>query len=82
MVRLGISQQNVRTEVMETQNKRKALRNSTSKARIKDSKGTFSLKKISHHLMKTMIVKKKPMREYCLWPSTINKRYQTTKKKG
>ena len=82
MVRLGISQQNVRTEVMETQNERKALRNSTSKKKGKDSKGTFSIKKIAHHLMKTVIVKKKSMREYCLWPSTINKRYQTTKNKG
>ena len=51
-----------------------------------NSKGNFSLKKIAHHPMKTMATKKKPMREYCLWlstinPSTINKRYQTTKKK-
>ena len=52
-----------------------------NKVKRKDSKGTFSLKKIAHHQMKTMTVKKKPMREYCLWPSTINKRYQTTKKK-
>ena len=62
---------------METQKERKALRNSTSK----DPKGNFSLKKISHHPMKTMKAKKKPMREYCLWPSIINKRYQTKKKK-
>jgi len=45
-------------------------------------KGTFSLKKIAHHPMKTVTVKKKPMREYCLWPSTINKMYQTMKKNG
>ena len=77
MVRFGISQQNVRTEVMATQKERKALRNSASK----DPKGTFSLKKIVHHRMKEMTMKKKTMREYCLWPSTINKRYQTTKKK-
>lgn len=57
---------------METQKERKALRNSTSKARTNDSKRDFSLKKIAHHLMKTVTVKKKPMREYCLWPSTIN----------
>ena len=63
---------------MENQKERKALINSTSK----DPKLTFSLKKISHHSMKTMTVKKKPMREYCLWPSTINKRYQKIKKKG
>ena len=61
---------------MATQKERKALRNSTSK----DPKGTFSLKKTAHHPMKTMIAKKKPMREYCLWPRTINNRYQTTKK--
>ena len=67
---------------MATQKERKALRNSTSKGRRKDSKGTFSLKKIAHHPMKTLIAKKKPMREYCLWPSTINKRYQTMKKNG
>ena len=67
---------------MATQKERKALRNSTSKAKRKDPKGTFSLKKIAHHLMKTVIVKKNPMREYCLWPSTINKRYQTMNKKG
>ena len=66
---------------MATQKERKALRNSTSKEKIKDPKGTFSLNKIAHHPMKTMIVKKKPMREYCLWPSTISKRYQTMKKK-
>jgi len=81
-VRLGISQQNVRTKVMENQKERKALRNSTSKAIIKDSKRTFSLKKIAHHMMKTVTMKKKPMREYCLCPRTINKRYQITKKKG
>ena len=63
---------------MATQKERKDLRNSTSK----DPKGTFSLKKIAHHLMKTMTAKNKPMREYCLWPSTIKKRYQTMKKKG
>ena len=67
---------------METQKERKALRNSTSK----DPKGTFSLNKIAHHPMKTMIVKKKPMRYYFLCPSTINprtisKRYKTTKNK-
>ena len=67
---------------MATQKERKALRNSISK----DPKGTFSLKKTTHHPMKTMTTKKKPMREYCLWPSTINprtinKRYQTMKKK-
>ena len=67
---------------MENQKERKALRNSTSKKKIKDPKGTFSLKKISHHPMKTMKMKKKPMREYFLWPSTINKRYQKMKKKG
>ena len=71
---------------MATQKERKALRNSRRKKKGKDPKGTFSLKKIAHHPMKTMIVKKKPMREYFLWPSTINpstigKRYQTTKKK-
>ena len=62
---------------MATQKERKDLINSTSK----DPKGTFSLKKIAHHPMKTMTTKKKPMREYCLWPSTINKRYQTREKK-
>ena len=56
-MRLGILQQNVQTKVMATQKERKALIKSTSK----DPKGTFSLKKIAHHLMKTMIVKKKPM---------------------
>ena len=66
---------------METQNKRKDLRNSTSKEKIKDLKGNLSLKNIAHHSMKTMTAKKKPMREYFLCPSTINKRYQTTKKK-
>ena len=64
-MRLGISQQNVQTEVMATQKERKDLRNSTSK----DPKGTFSLKKIAHHPMKIMTAKKKPMREYFLWPS-------------
>ena len=63
---------------MGTKKERKALRNSTSK----DPNGTFYLNKIAHHPMKTMIVKKKPMREYFLWPSTLNKRYQTIKKKG
>ena len=63
---------------METQKERKAFINSTSK----DPKGTFSLNKIAHHLVKTMTAKKKAMREYYLWPRTINKRYQTTKKKG
>ena len=63
---------------MATQKERKALRNSTSK----DPKGTFSIKKIAHHPMKTMTVKKKPMREYFLWSSTINNRYQTMKKNG
>ena len=67
---------------METQKERKALRNSTSKARKKDSKGTFSLKKIAHHSIKIVAVKKNPMREYCLWRRTINKRYQTMKKMG
>ena len=74
---------------METQKERKALRNSISKAKRKDliylisrdPKGTFSLKKIAHHPMKKMKMKKKPMRECCLWPSTINKRYQTMKNK-
>ena len=56
---------------METQKERKALRNSISE----DPKGTFSLNKVSHPPMKTMTTKKKPMREYFLWPSTINKRY-------
>ena len=82
MVRLGISQQDVRTEVMETQNKRKALINSTRKEKIKDLKGTLSLNKIAHNLMKIMIVKKKPMRKYCLWPITLKNRYQTKNKKG
>ena len=67
---------------MATQKERKALINSKSKAKRQDKKGTFSLKNIAHHLMKTMIVKKKPMRKYCLWPSTIKKKYQTMKKKG
>ena len=67
---------------MATQKERKALRNSTSKAKIKDPKGTFSLKKIAHHPINKVTAKKKPMREYCLWPSTINKNYQTMKKKG
>ena len=67
---------------MATQKERKASRNSKGKAKRKDSKVTFSLKKIAHHLMKTVTSKKKPMREYCLWPSTINKRYQTMKRKG
>ena len=67
---------------MATQKEIKAFRNSTSKKKGKDPKGNFSLKKIAHHPMKTVIVKKKPMREYFLWPSTINKRYQTMKKKG
>ena len=40
------------------------------------------LSKEDSYPMKTMTVKKKPMRQYCLWPSTINKRYQITKKKG
>ena len=66
---------------MVTQKERKALRNSTSKKKGKDPKGNFSLKKIGHHQMKTMTVKKNPMREYCLLPSKINKRYQTMKKK-
>ena len=66
---------------METKKERNALRNLT----CKDPKGTFSLKKIAHHSMKTMTMKKKPMREYCLWPSIINpsiinKRYKTTKR--
>ena len=67
---------------METQNERKALRNSTRKKKGKDPKGTFSLKKKAHHPLKTVIAKKKAMREYCLWTSIINKMYQTTKKKG
>ena len=67
---------------MATQKEIKALRNSTSKEKRKDSKGTFSLKKIAHHPMKKVIAKKKPMRKYFLWPSTINKKYQTMKKKG
>ena len=67
---------------MATQKERKALRNSTSKAKRKDPKGNFSLKKIAHHLMKKVIAKKKPIRKYCLWPSTINKKNQTMKKKG
>ena len=66
---------------MATQKERKALRNLTSKEKIKDPEGKFSLNNIAHHSMKTMTAKKKPMREYCLWPSTINKRYQTTKKR-
>lgn len=49
---------------METQKERKDLRNSSSKERRKDSKVTFCLNKIAHHLMKTVIVKKKPMRMY------------------
>ena len=65
---------------METKKERKALRNSTSKAK-KDPKGTFSLKKIAHHAMKTVTMKKKQMREYFLWPSIINKRYKKMKKK-
>ena len=67
---------------MATRKERKALRNSTSKAKRKDPKGTFSLKKIAHHPMKKVTEKKQPMRKYCLWPSTINKKYQTMKKKG
>ena len=67
---------------METQKERKALRNSTSKKKGKDPKGTLSLNNIAHHPMKTIIMKKKPMREYCLWPRTINNKYQTMKKKG
>ena len=43
---------------MATQKERKALINSTSK----DPKGNFSLKKIANHPMKTMTVKKNPMR--------------------
>ena len=54
---------------MATQKERKDFINSTSK----DPKGTFSLNKIAHHPMKTMRVKKKLMREYCLWPSTITR---------
>ena len=61
---------------------KKGFKKFNKQEKIKDPKGTFSLKKIAHHPMKTMTVKKKPMREYCLWPSTINKRYQTMKKKG
>ena len=53
---------------METQNKRKALRNSTIKGKRKDPKGIFSLKKIAPHPMKKVTAKKKPMRKYCLWP--------------
>ncbi len=60
---------------------RKALRNSTRKVRRKDSKGTFSLMKIAHHLMKIVTVKKKLMREYCLWPSIISKRHLMKKEK-
>ena len=67
---------------MANKKERKDLRNSTSKAKRKDLKGTFSLKKIAHHPMKKVTAKKKPMRKYCLWPSTINKKYQTMKKKG
>ena len=67
---------------METQKEIKASRNSTSKEIRKDSKGTFFLNNIAHHLIKIVIVKKNPMREYCLWPSIINKRYQTMKRKG
>ena len=67
---------------MATQKERKTLRNSTTKKKGKDPKGNLSLMKIAHHPMKTVIVKKKPMREYCLWPRKINKRYQTMKKKG
>ena len=67
---------------METQKERKALRNSTSKAKRKDPKGNFSFNKITHHLMKKVTAKKKPMRKYCLWPSTINKRYQSMMNKG
>ena len=67
---------------METQKKRKALRNSISKEKRKDSKRPFSLKKIAHHPMKTVTAKKKPMEGYFLLPSKINNRYQTTKKKG
>ena len=66
---------------MATQKERKALRNSTSKAKIKDPKGTFSLKKIAPHPMKKVTTKKTPMRKYFLWPRKINK-YQTMKKKG
>ena len=67
---------------METQKERKALRNSTSKGKIKDPKGTFSLKKIAPHPMNKVTAKKKPMRKYRLWPSKKNKKYQTMKKKG
>ena len=67
---------------MATQKERKALRNSISKEKIKDPKGTFSLNKITPHPMKKVTAKKNPMRKYCLWPSTINKKYQTMKKKG
>ena len=48
---------------MATQKERKALRNSTSKAKIKDPKGKFSLKKIAHHPKKKVTEKKKPMRK-------------------
>ena len=76
-MRLAILQQNVQTEVMETQKERNALRNSITK----DPKGTFSLNKIAHHQMNKVTAKKNPMREYFLWTSTTNKRYQKMKKK-
>ena len=82
MVRLGISQQNVQTEVMATQKERKALRNSTSKKKKKGSKRNFLSKEDSSSSDEDSNSKEEANERVFLWPSIIKKRYRTMKKKG